>query len=61
MPTVRVDPLAIAHRPRATVKGTVVSGRIEMNLWATAYTHLYLRAATSYAGSVSNCCITKVK
>jgi hypothetical protein len=38
--------------PRATVRGTAVSGRIFMNVKTTAYTRLYIRRATSYAGSI---------
>jgi len=40
--------------PRATVKGTVVSGRILMNARGTAYTRLYVRARASYVGSTSS-------
>jgi hypothetical protein len=39
--------------PRATVSGTAVSGRILLNPRTTAYTRLYVRAATPYAGSTS--------
>jgi Metallo-peptidase family M12B Reprolysin-like len=39
--------------PRATVAGRAVSGRIRLSVRATAYTRLYVRPATSYAGSVS--------
>ena len=38
--------------PRATVRGTAVSGRILMNVKTTAYTRLYVRSATSYVGSI---------
>ena len=40
--------------PRATVKGTVVSGRILMNARGTAYTRLYVKARASYVGSTSS-------
>jgi hypothetical protein len=46
--------------PRAKVSGTVVTGRIAMNLRATAYTRLYVRATTSYAGAVSGYHVTRV-
>jgi hypothetical protein len=38
--------------PRATVRGTAVSGRIVMTVKTTAYTRLYIRTATSYVGSI---------
>jgi len=47
--------------PRATVKGTAVSGRIAMNVRTTAYTRLYVRSATSYLGSISSYYATAVR
>ena len=47
--------------PRATVRGTTVSGRIKLNLKSTAYTRLYVRRATAYVGSVSNSRTTTVR
>jgi hypothetical protein len=38
--------------PRATVRGTAVSGRIFMNVKTTAFTRVYIRTATSYVGSM---------
>jgi hypothetical protein len=46
--------------PRASVAGTAVRGRIAMNLRTTAYTRLYVRATTSYAGAVSGYHVTRV-
>jgi hypothetical protein len=46
--------------PRAKVSGTSVTGRIGMNLRATAYTRLYVTATTSYAGAVSGYHVTRV-
>jgi hypothetical protein len=40
--------------PRATVRGTVVSGRILLNARTVAYTRLYVRAATGYTGALSS-------
>jgi hypothetical protein len=47
--------------PRATVRGTAVTGRIAMNVRAKAYTRLYVSSATSYVGSVSNYYVTTVR
>ena len=47
--------------PRATVIGTAVSGRIAMNIRTTAYTRLYVRSATAYAGSISGFHATSVR
>jgi hypothetical protein len=47
--------------PRATVKGTVVSGRIAMNVRTTASTRLYVGTATSYVGSTSSTYVTAVR
>lgn len=47
--------------PRATVRGTVVSGRILLRARATTYTRLYVRAATPYAGSTSGYHVTRVR
>lgn len=44
--------------PRAAVKGTVVSGRIAMTGRGTAYTRLYVKGTSSYAGSISNSYVT---
>jgi Metallo-peptidase family M12B Reprolysin-like len=46
--------------PRASVRGTAVSGRILLRARTTAYTRLYVRAATPYAGSTSGYYATKV-
>jgi len=47
--------------PRATVRGTAVSGRIAMKLRTTAYTRFYVRPATSYIGTFSNSYATSVR
>jgi len=47
--------------PRATVRGTAVSGWVAMNVRASAYTRLYVRSATSYVGSFSNFYATTVR
>ncbi|HEX7536350.1 MAG TPA: hypothetical protein VF391_05030 [Dermatophilaceae bacterium] len=47
--------------PRATVRGTVVSGRIAMNVRGTAYTRLHVRATRLSAGSTSNFYVTGVR
>ena len=47
--------------PRATVRGTAVSGKIKLTGKRTAYTRLYVKSATSYLGSVSRSYSTKVR
>jgi len=47
--------------PRATVRGTAISGRIKLTGKRTAYTRLYVKSATSYLGSVSRSYSTKVR
>jgi hypothetical protein len=47
--------------PRATVKGTAVTGRIRLSVRTTAYTRLYVRPATSYVGSISGYHVTTVR
>ena len=43
---------------RAAVRGTGVSARLAINVRGMIFTRFYVRAATSYAGSLSNCYIT---
>ena len=47
--------------PRASVSGTVVSGRIAINIRTTVSTRLYVRSSTSYRGSVSGSYSTAVR
>ena len=47
--------------PRATVRGTAVSGKVKLTGRRTAYTRLYVKTATSYLGSVSRSYSTKVR
>ena len=47
--------------PRATVRGTAVSGKIKLTGKRTAYTRLSVKAATSYRGSVPRADSTKVR
>ena len=47
--------------PRATVRGTTVSGRIRLHVPRTVYVRLYVKGITAYAGSVSGSARTRVR
>jgi hypothetical protein len=46
---------------RAAVRGTAVSARIATNVRGMIFTRFSIRAATSYAGSISNSYVTAVR
>jgi hypothetical protein len=46
---------------RAAVRGTSVSAGITMNVRASVFTRFFIRTATTYAGSISNCYVTVVR
>ena len=47
--------------PLATVRGSVVSGWIALDIRGNVYTRFYIRSTTTYVGSLSNSYVTMVR